>query len=486
MNYLAFVTGDAEIRQMQRLVTAGTALLLILGIFWATTLDGFLGYIAVMLSAELPMVLWVRLRAPGVPILAAVAALFYVYYAVPIVRENFGTISSTPEDVLRAAATAALFLLSATGVWWIITREWIRRPRRETADIVSKSQLRQMIAMGLVVGTSLQLSVTVGWFTVFGTFFGVVRDVSVAVAGIACYMIGYGRARGLLRGQFLVFAIGGMTFMTALSWTSLLLVGGMQYVLAAILGYVIASKRIPWRLAIAIGALLFVLHAGKSEMRAEYWSQPSEANGATSVFEMPALFTQWFGNGVQNIVTGENEQDLFDRASLLYRLIFVEQLTPAYIPYLNGESYQYIGDYLIPRFLEPDKVASQASMLLLNLRYGVQTAQEAGSTAIGWGIVAEAYANFGYMGVILAGLLFGILVAFFTCCSAGAPPLAISNLMGVAALVTMTNVEADFSYMIVNLWHAVAAMVIFFVPMKFLSRRKMPEPVAQRADLPAE
>lgn len=488
MNRLPPTSATAELRQIRRLLIAGVGLLLLGGVFWAETFSGFVGYVAVTLAAALPMALWVRLGAPGVPVLPAVAPFFYVYYAVPIARENFGTVLATPEDVLRAGATTTVFLLAATGVWWLITREWIRRPRGETADIVSKAQLRQIIAIGLVLGMSLQLGMIFGWFVAFGTFFGVVRDVSVAVAAIACYMIGYGRARGFLLGQFWVFAIGGMALMIALSWTSLLLVGGMQYVLAAMLGYVITSKRIPWRMAIPVAALLFVLHAGKGEMRADYWSRAQGDNTATSVTDMPELFARWFGDGVQTIVTGETQQDLFDRASLLYRLIFVQRVTPAYIPYLGGESYQFLGDFLIPRFLDPDKVASQAGMAFLNVRYGIQTAADAQSTAIGWGIVAEAYANFGDMGVLVAGFLFGALAALFTCWSAGAPPLAMSTLVGVAALVTMTALESDFTYLLVNLWHAVAAMVIFFVPMKFLSRRPASPPgrVGRRADLPAE
>lgn len=488
MNHLRLPSTSEELHQMRRLLIAGVGILVLCGFYWAQTLEGLIGYVALTLAALLPMALWVRLGAPGVPVLPAVSALFYVYYAVPIARENFGSASATPDDVLRAAMTAAAFLLAATSAWWVITREWIRRPRRETADIVSKAQLRQMIAIGLVVGTTLQLGVMIGWLAALGTFFGVVRDVSVAVAGIACYMIGYGCARGVLRGQALVFALGGMAFMVALSWTSLLLVGGMQYLLAAMLGYVITSKRIPWRMAIAVAALLVVLHAGKGEMRSHYWSLAPGADATTSLFDLPGLFAQWFGDGVQVIVTGESHQDLFDRASLLYRLIFVQQMTPAYIPYLSGESYQYLGDFLTPRFLDPDKVASQVATALLNIRYGVQTAQAAQSTAIGWGVVAEAYANFGDLGVLVVGLLFGALAAVFTCWSAGAPPLAMSTLVGVAALVTMTALEADFTYLLVNLWHAVAGMVIFFVPMKFLSRRPASPHGrrGQRANLPAE
>ena len=60
---------------------------------------------------------------------------------------------------------------------------------------------------------------------------------------------------------------------------------------------------------------------------------------------------------------------------------------------------------LIPRFLDPEKIASQAAMNLLNIRYGLLTAEETQKTAAGWGLVAEAYANFGRLGVIGVGFV---------------------------------------------------------------------------------
>jgi hypothetical protein len=188
-----------------------------------------------------------------------------------------------------------------------------------------------------------------------------------------------------------------------------------------------------------------------------------------SLEQVPSLLTEWTSDGIGAIASGEIQQDIINRASLLYLLLRVQQLTPDYIPYLGGETYALTPTYLVPRFLNPDKTFSQAGLALLNIRYGFQTKEEVAFTTIGWGMISEAYANFGYLGVFGAAILLGMLAAFFTRWSAGAGPLTLPTLLSVAALVTLSNVEADFGYLLTNLWQALAAATIFFVLLKLLT-----------------
>jgi hypothetical protein len=149
-------------------------------------------------------------------------------------------------------------------------------------------------------------------------------------------------------------------------------------------------------------------------------------------------------------------------------LLRVQQLTPEYIPYLGGETYALLPEYLVPRFLNPDKTFSQAGLALLNIRYGIQTREGVATTTIGWGIISEAFANFGYVGVVGTAVVFGLLTALFTRWSAGRPPLSLPTLLSVAALVTLTNLEADFGFLLSILWQALVGTLLFFVPIKYL------------------
>jgi hypothetical protein len=213
--------------------------------------------------------------------------------------------------------------------------------------------------------------------------------------------------------------------------------------------------------------VLVILHAGKGEMRDRYWIAGQAQD--VSIGQVPDLFGEWFVAGVGAIATGQVQQDVIERASLLYMLLQVQQVTPEQIPYLGGETYALLPSYLVPRFLDPDKTFSQAGLALLSIRYGLQTEEDVSTTTIGWGLISEAYANFGYGGVLGIGFLFGALATFFTRWSAGASPLAMPTLVSLAALMTMINLEADLGYLLVNLWHALVGALILYLLLKFLS-----------------
>jgi hypothetical protein len=454
-------------------------LLMLFGLVSADSVEGFAAYALVATATLLPSVLWLRGGAPGVPVLPAVAALHYVYYAMPILRAQEA--HETPE-ILRAAATIALFLGAATLASGLVLSQSFQRPQRAPADVLSGPKIRRYAFGGVAVGVLFYLVLMSGWLDWLGPFFGIVRSVALTAASVACYLLGYCRARGLLRGQAWGLALSGFAVLVVLSWSSLFLVTGMTFGLAAILGYFFTSKRIPWTALAATIAVLFVLHAGKAEMRDRYWIG-GYVQG-TSIWEVPHLFAEWFATGAGAIAAGQVESNVIERASLLDMLLLVQQATPEQIPYLGGETYALLPSYLLPRFLSPDKTFSQAGLALLNIRYGLESGEGVSFTTIGWGLVAEAYANFGYGGVLGVGLLFGALATLFTRLSAGASPLGMPTLLSLAALVCMMNLEGDFGYLLVNLWQALVAASMFFLPLKLLSGDEKKRPAGRALATP--
>jgi hypothetical protein len=138
----------------------------------------------------------------------------------------------------------------------------------------------------------------------------------------------------------------------------------------------------------------------------------------------------------------------------------VRRATPNYIPYLEGGTYALLPAMVVPRFLEPGKIESQAGLNLLSVRYGLQYVDSTSATTIGWGLVAEAYANFGSDGVIVVGLLFGAISGFLMRLSTGAAPLSLPMFVTIAATLTLFNVEMDFSYLVVTLAQTMAAVLV--------------------------
>jgi hypothetical protein len=455
-----------EIYHAKRLFMGGVLFLVVFGLVRADTADGLIAYILITIAAVLPAALWLRANAPGIPILPTVAAFHYLYYAVPLLRDNPGEIVYTPSDALRAAATVGMFLMAATLAWGLLLGPSKRRPTAAAADFASGGQIRGLTVFGLAIGVLFQVAIDAGWLSGLGVYLGVVRAVALTAASIACYLLGSLRARGLIGGRIWVLALAGLIALVLLCWATLYLVGGMQFLLAAVLGYVITAKRMPWKAVVPAFTVLLILHAGKAEIRARYWP---EGAPELSIGQVPDLFAEWLVTGADAIATGNVEHDIIDRASLLYLLLRVQQMTPDYVPFLGGESYGFLGTYLVPRFLDPDKVNSQAGLALLNVRYGFQTQEGTAFTTVGWGLISEAFANFGYLGVIGAGSLLGALTAVFTRWSAGASPWALSTLISIAALVCLTSLEADFGFLIVTLWQTSVAALIFILPIKYLA-----------------
>jgi hypothetical protein len=326
--------------------------------------------------------------------------------------------------------------------------------------------------VGLAAGIIYHLAQLSGNLNALGSYISLVRSVVLTLTSVACYLLGCARgSRSLVGGQW-AFACGGMILLVILSLSNLLLIGGIMNVLAALLGYVITAKRIPWfGLGIACVALV-VFHAGKYETRKTYWLPYSQSLQQTSISQIPGMMEDWVTAGVDALWSGQAETDVFQRASLLHMLLLVQRATPDFIPYLEGETYALLPSMLMPRLVDPEKPQSQAGLNLLSVRYGLQYLESTANTTIGWGLVAEAYANFGHSAVLPVGALFGALCGALMRISAAAAPLSLPMLVTIAAALVLFNLELDLSYLITTLVQSVAAALLFAALPKVLARRR--------------
>ena len=443
-----------------RALGVAAALAVVLGIFRAEAVADFLAYLIVLLVALAPALLWVRSGTPGIPVLPTFAALHIFYFALPILNSDEVLDGHSQAGIVQAAGTVSLFLAVATlASYWASRRRGTAQPVR--ADIFSERQMVTFLFVGLVIGATYHVTLISGGLSGLGTWFGLLRSIVSTALVVSCYFLGVARARGLLRKAPWALACAGLSFIVALSWSTLFLVGGAAYILAAALGYIITGKRIPWLAVILVFVVVNILHAGKAEMRAKYWEQGQSANRISSFVQLPEVAVEWFAAGLKELGSGAERRTALDRTSLLPLLLRAQQLTPQYVDYLRGETYALLPGMLVPRFLSPNKTKSQAGMDLLNIRYGFLTVEGVTSTAIGWGLVAEAWANFGYWGEVLVGLFVGALAGALTRWSAGASAVSRPTLLAIAAMIALLNLEADLAGLMTTLLQAFAAVFIF-------------------------
>ncbi len=458
MNGSAIQGPSMSSRNATGILSAMIGVLILLGLALAGSAEQMLAYLIVLFAAVLPSVLWIWMGSPGIPILPAVSSAFIVYFGFPILTAIESSLSYTPWEITRAALTVALFLLTATAAWRVVAGR-ARQKHAFSEDRHQQAQTVRLIFIGLAIGVVFYGSVLSGLLGDIGSYFGLVRSVSLTLVVVTCFLIGVARAQGVLRGAQWGLSVAGLVLIILLSWSSLFLVGGMIFALAAGLGYVIVTKRIPWLAVGLIVAVVTVLHAGKAEMRNKYWD--SGTTSISSVAELPGLATEWVGEGLAAIAAGEVGQSVLDRASLLQMLLLVESETPDNVDFLFGETYALLPAILVPRFIEADKPASQVGMDLLNIRYGLLTAEGTATTAIGWGLVAEAYANFGYLGVIGMALLVGVCCGALAIWGANAEIVSLPTLVSISVMMGLLALEVDFIQLASSLLQSFASILLF-------------------------
>lgn len=473
------LTFDAQRANLPRIIVIVIALFVVLGMFLTDTIEEMFAYLLVALVSTVPIAWWIWNSGAGIPIFPSLSILYFIYYAVPILRKNVADFG--PSEILSAATTVVLFLTAATLSWWGLLAGSARRQHSNAPKLISGSALERIMFFGLVLGVFYYVALYTGSLYWLGPAFGVFRSLMLTTATAACFILGHARAQGSLRGRNWVFAATGLGLMVLFSWVSLFLVSGMTYCLAAVFGYVITSRRVPWIFLSAALVVILIFHAGKESIRDKYWSVGNTNYGAEiSVTKMPALMAEWVGAGLTQIVSPEPYNSVIDRASLLNLLLRVQRLTPDYLPPLDGKSYAFLPQMLVPRFIDPDKITSQEAMRLLNVYFGFQTVRETEATAVGWGLIAEAYANFGRLGVIGVALLFGVLCGSFERWSVGAPLLSLPSLVAVIAMIQMFNLEFDAAGLLTALFQSVAVIAIVYWVFGLLSKHR--KPIPQRAN----
>jgi hypothetical protein len=443
----------------------GIGTVIVLGLFAQDTF----AYFMIAIPVVVPLLLWLRGRT-GVPVLSVVSAPFFVYYAMPLLRSDMARFSS--EELAGAAAACGAFLLAASAASWPFVRGSVRSGI-SAHNLIRKPEVFRLIFVGLGCGLVYHIALSSGSLNWLGSSAGLVRSIMLTFATVACYLLGYARGAGLISGAHWTFAIVILGFLIAIESSSLFLVGAAMHALTAVCGYVIAAKRIPWgTLAVAL-AILTVLHAAKGQMRSKYWIMGTQSVAQQSVLQIPILLADWFSEGIVSLASGQtSESAIFERASLLHMVLLVQRTTPDLIPYLEGETYAQLPNMLVPRFVDETKMISQAGLNLLSVRYGLQSVQATASTTIGWGLVAEGFANYGYLGIILVGLVFGLLCGALTRLSTGAAPLSTRMLVTVAATSVLLNQEAVFAYMMTTLFQSVTSVFILATGANVLRRRR--------------
>jgi hypothetical protein len=296
----------------------------------------------------------------------------------------------------------------------------------------------------LILSAALfNLSMVGNWIYISGGVVSIVRAAVLGLASVGIFVLAYRWGAGELNGiKKVAFGTSVALFLVAHSMSLFMI----DLILATTFGaaaYVIGGGRIPWKSAVLLAVVFTVLHAGKSEMRNEYWRY-EEVNKPVQLYQYPAFLAEWIGYGV-DVLTSPRQEDtpwtLSERLSLIPLLLKVQAESPETRPFLNGETYAIIPGLLMPRIFNPKKLNAHEGAHLLSIHYGLQTREATETSTIAWGPLIESYANFGMLGVIALAIITGAVYGAVAKYATGVPILSLRMLIAIVFAAMALQVE---------------------------------------------
>lgn len=462
----------------------GALVLLILGFISSPSIQGLLSYVLVCSAALLPALLWCSGRVHGLPLYPLFGFSFVWSYALPLLIGQRDVSLYLPAEQLSAGLKVTLFLFTGTVVWWLITTSRPVRPRSYYE--LSHENSSKLLLFVILSAVFYQMAGNANWLAYIpGALVSLLRSLSLGLSIIAVFVLSYSIGRRSLRSsekKIFIVLLALYLFATA---AGLLLSFAAIIWAVAIVGYVVGKRVLPWRVITLAIAMLTILHLGKVEMRHQYWahSQRSSFEEHSSnlyPWEYPRWYSEWITYGVRKIfITPEEEFQvaeeathseffsLVDRASLFHILLKFQAETPSNVPFLYGATYKIIPPLLIPRFLYPNKPISHEGSIMLAVHYGYQTRHSAGSTRIGIGMLAESFANFGFVGLILIGSLLAALFGAVTRWSMYTPILSGRAMFAIVLMSMSLQRELTAAVFCTTLFQTgVAVLVLVFFTMQ--------------------
>jgi len=410
------------------------------------------------LLATAPALAWVKREKANLPVFEVFMLTGLNAYALPLLNghESLGLFSDG--DITTAALAVVLFQVAA-----IATHEATSgRPR--SGSFWRTELITQNAGRWLLHGMTLNCAYTC--LTSFTTIMpaaleGPLRAVFFGIGLVCTFVTARRLGTGELTTNERLYFFGVLLVQCLASIATLFLVGAVSTLVLTVIGFVSSSRRVPFFASFAILLLLAVLHNGKSAMRDIYWA--NEDRTMPTPMQLPGFFAEWMRQGLTP-ATDQKETKitakLVDRTSLLQMMCLVASVSPSQQPFLYGETYKDIPAQFVPRFLWADKPTGHVSTSKLSVYYGLQSDEDTEKTTIGFGLHAEAYANFGLIGVVGIGIFFGFFIKKAQCWAAESPILSGGGLLIVILLAWSFQTEFTLSMWLASFYQAGMALLV--------------------------
>jgi hypothetical protein len=401
------------------------------------------GAILIGITALYPSYLWCSGKALGMPVFPLFALTYLWTHALPLVSNHPKVITYTPESHLYASITTASFLAIGTFSWFQFVKSPPAYPKAYRALVEHKGDKFFLLILG--AGIFFSMYSLGGWFALTGGAFTLIRGAILGLTVLAVFVLSYRfGTQELSENTTRLFLIFLVVYMLT-SGAGLILRNTIAVFSVSVVAFVFGRNKIPLIIIVIVFVCLSLLHYGKGEMRAKYWfgDQPN----LIQPWEYPAWYAEWFGYSFNYLQQDssqpekEEKSSASERSSVIHMLLLAQQKSPNELPYLYGKTYAILPQLIIPRFLNPNKIRSHEGTHILSVYYGLQTQEGTLRTTIAWGLLAEAYANFGFLGCTGLGTILGIIYGKATRWSLNTPLLSARSLFNILLVSFASQTE---------------------------------------------
>lgn len=417
--------------------------------------------LAIFVLSTVPALQWAYRGEASFPLMGAFMLTTMNTYAIPLLTGHQSLqlysdgVITTTANVVIAYQLVAIFTYAMVRGHPKTTKFWVE-------EVISE-EFSRFLSYGMIATTLYTFVTTFYHDLIFGNLpretEGIFRAAFFGL-GIICTFITCRRwGQGILKRHEKSTFLLNLVLQFFILASSLYLIGGISMIVLALLGYISGSRRIPVLALLVIVPVVALLHHGKTPMREKYWGE--NRTGDITVGNIFSVYGEWIQFGLQKD-EGEKRNSttrLLERTSLFHILCLVVNATPAQQDFLYGETYQHIPGQFIPRFFWPDKPVGHISTYRLSRYYGLQSEEDIKSTTIGFGMLSEAYANFGLAGAVVLGALFGWAFKRVSIATRYSPMLSYGGLILVILMAWSFQTELTLSIWLSSLFQACVAVL---------------------------
>lgn len=456
--------GPADIEQGRRLFAWGLGLSSVLMVYYAATsqvadsLHLFLGLI-IMALALTPALLWARRGAKGMPAFEILLVMTANAFAMPLLSGHNQVRTFDVGTVTNAAAALIGYQVAAILTFYVTAGRPGRSPFFQN-EVLTKD-LARFVSGGLVLSTAYTFSSTFYPSLIPYEISGVIRAVALGIGMVTVFAESRRWGRGEMAPGEIVFFTVLIVIQVLSNFATLFLVSGISLLALALIGYVSGARRLPLLTTALLFGAAALLHNGKSTMRAKYW-EGDQRWVSRELKEVPSFMTEWIEAGFNPSREDEEKaiaKKLLERSSLFHILCLVVDNSPDPLPFLGGQTYAYIPGQFVPRFFWPEKPHAHIATDVLCIYYGLQDEVTVRSATIGFGMICEAYANFGALGVIGLGILLGFLFRKAQLATQDSPLLSYAGMFMIILTAWAFQTEANLALWMTSMFHALVAVL---------------------------